>query len=386
MKNIIIVKCIILLLFTNSWCEDGKSQLRKSMESYLKENGWVVGENKANDTRFYVAIGISYLEKTTQEDNLPSRYNAYHKAMLMAKQEMVEFIDAKIIHESILSYREGDLQRVQNLDDFMFWRNVSLITMEKLREIETKSDGKKSVLSLEELEKLALSTEEFMRVTRSSAQAELFGIQPVKVFEGVDDNGNYGIGVVAIKSPRLSKIAMSLINRQPVNKQKPGEPIKDQLEAEKLFTSFGPVVVIDENGEPVVLGFGQEVAEKDNPRKRRIAERKAKMRALAGMAQFGGEYIVANTDMLEVEKTSEFENNLRKYENNSIYLEKIQTASKLVNVSGFETIHTWEGVHPITNEYIVGIVVAWRRNNNGDKADYKTNEINTSVEGSHDAL
>ena len=69
--------------------------VQQAMDDFLDSKGWTEGENyKSNGTTFYVGTGVGNVgADTVSKSYIQSRVNAFNKAMLDAKKQLVEFLE-----------------------------------------------------------------------------------------------------------------------------------------------------------------------------------------------------------------------------------------------------------------------------------------------------
>ena len=116
---------------------------------------------------------------------------------------------------------------------------------------------------------------------------------------------------------------------------------------------------IDENGNLVLVAFGQAGAVSDSPTSANAARNKAKMQAMAAIREFAGESVAVATDALNAESVEEFENAAESYEDVSAYSQKINAVAESLKISGIATIKNWDCKHPLTGSTVYGAVCAW---------------------------
>ena len=180
-------------------------------------------------------------------------------------------------------------------------------------------------------------------------------------FEGVPAGEKGQIGVVAVWSPKLQAMARSLSLGGKLPSGVGKRPIKDQIPADKevLLSTFGVQQKIDENGNLVLIGFGQAGAVSDSPTSANAARNKAKMQAMAAIREFAGESVAVETAALNAESVEEFENAAESYEDVSAYRQNVEAVAKSLKISGIATMKNWECRHPLTGKTIYGAVCSW---------------------------
>ena len=180
-------------------------------------------------------------------------------------------------------------------------------------------------------------------------------------FEGVPSGKKGEIGVVAIWSPKLQAMARSISRGGKLPSGVGKRPIKEQIPADRkvLLSTFGVQQKIDENGNLVLVSFGQAGAVTDSPQSANAARNKAKMQAMAAIREFAGESVAVTTDAINAESVEEFENAAESYEDVSAYSQKVKAVAESLKISGIATIKNWEAKHPLTGRMVYGVVCAW---------------------------
>lgn len=345
--------------------------VKDEMDDFLAESGYVEGANtRDGGGEFFIAIGTGTIQAARNNPAyMSSRINAFEKAMLAAKKQMVEFVGVEIQKDVMNDYTEGEnpLERKQKDDEAMkspdMFNKAKALLNTKLDNLlaEEGIDLSKPV-PIEAIKK-AVTSEVFEKFTRTVANTRIVGIQSMKVFEASTDGKKGQIGVIAVYSEKLQKMADAMFSGGTTNLPDgtPKQPIVDQLPTDKLIllSTFGVQQKTDENGRLVLVAFGQGVPKSDSPRSLDAAYDKAKMEALGALRSFAGEVAAVESDMYEFESIQEFEDGMEQYESESYYKEKIKTNADALKISGIAKIKSWEAVHPLTNKKVAGVIVVW---------------------------
>ena len=141
----------------------------------------------------------------------------------------------------------------------------------------------------------------------------------------------------------------------------PKKPIAQQIPTDKvvLLTTFGVQQKLNENGELVLVAFGQEGAVSSSQTSANAASRKAQLNAFAAIREFAGENVSVGSDMLNAETTTEYENAAEEYKNSSAFAEKIKATAAKMKISGITTLKRWQAKHPISGQYVYGVICTW---------------------------
>ncbi len=347
---------------------DDYEDINVTIENYLNEKGWVKGENtKQNGDSFYIAVGTGVIQANSSNRHFPaSRVAAYNKAMLAAKQQMVNYIGMSIQSSTASVYSEGEFPQPpvpQPDESSMLYKIKKLIhaKLDKALRAEGIDPDKAKKEELEQAMKKQLSSESYAKFISTSAQAYVCGMQAYRVFETTPANSKGQIAVIAIWSPKLQQMAETLQTGSSMPKGMPKKSIKEQIPKapEALLLTFGVQQKLNEKGELVLVAFGQEGARTDSPRSANAAYSKAYTNAVAAIREFAGENVATATDILNAETTEEFENAAEEYNNTSAFREKITAIAAKMEIKGISEIYRKAVKHPISGKNIYIVVCAW---------------------------
>ena len=337
------------------------------VEEYLNAKGYSEGENAKGGKSFYVAVGYGVIQAPLENRGYAdSRVNAYNKAMLDAKAKMAEYLEIAIRTETEHDYAEGNFggNEAAEQDESSITAKLKRLIVAKidkaLRE-EGLDPDKAEREALERAAKKQLNSDFYKKVISTAAKAEITGMQVMCSFEGVPASGKGQIGVVAIWSPKLQAMAQSISRGTKLPAGVGKRPIKDQIPNDKkvLLSTFGVQQKIDEDGNLVLVAFGQAGAVSESPQSANAARNKAKMQAMAAIREFAGETVAVATDAMNAESVEEFENAAASYEDVSAYSQKIKAVAETLKISGIATVKNWEAKHPLTGRMVYGAVCSW---------------------------
>jgi hypothetical protein len=337
-----------------------ESSMQDILSGYLAKNNWIEGENVQNGNPIFIATGVGVISANKNSPAyISARINAFDKAFLRAKQQMTEYLGMKISTEAMLSYSEGDVKAIDQSENGLpsLWDKAKTLMHAKLDQMLNKEGAKDENADKDKLEKLAKSSEEYRRLTKTMASAMVSGLQAFKVYETAGE-----IGVVAIYSKKLNELAYAVAaDRSLPLEAKRGLPLIQQVAniSNILWSSFGTVQKIDENGERVLVAFGQSMPVTPSQQSRNMAERAAKSVALGYMRSFAGEMIKTSQDILRADSVKEYENLTSTYKDHNAYRESISTTADKINFSGVQTIYRWRAAHPLNGAEVCGVVLVW---------------------------
>lgn len=388
--------------------------VRDMIDKYLQGKGWTEGENQKASGSFFVSVGIGEIQAPLDHRNyIGSRVNAYDKAMLNAKEKMVEYLGLAISTETELSYTEGDLDAATERDDpakvklyakekmtkqlgqtistqtdisdtegdigaatariavskatslmdkchRLFKVKLDSAIRQELSEAGVDPDAEDKAAAAKAAKKL-LASEQYRKMTHTLARAQVTGMQVGCSFESVPAGKKGQIGVVAIWSPKLQAMAESMSTGGQLPTGIGKTSISEQIPADKttLLSTFGVQQKINETGKLVLVSFGQAAAVTDSPMAAEAAYEKAKLNALEGLRAFAGETVAVANDMTKAESFEEFELAADEYEDLSAYRKKIRAVAEKMVISGTTTVKRWECVHPLAKRKAYGVVLAW---------------------------
>ena len=345
-----------------------RKSVQDVVDEYLSSKGITEGENAKKDgSAYYVAVGYGVIQAPLDSRSYgDSRVNAYNKAMLDAKAKMAEYLELAIRTETEHDYAEGNFggNEEAERDELSIGSKIKRLVVAKLDDAlraEGLDPDAADRAARERVAKKQLNGDLYKKAISAAARAEITGMQVMCSFEGVPAGEKGQIGVVAVWSPKLQAMARSLSLGGKLPSGVGKRPIKEQIPADKevLLSTFGVQQKIDENGNLVLIGFGQAGAVSDSPTSANAARNKAKMQAMAAIREFAGESVAVETAALNAESVEEFENAAESYEDISAYRQKVEAVAESLKISGIATVKNWECKHPLTGKTVYGAVCSW---------------------------
>ncbi len=210
---------------------------------------------------------------------------------------------------------------------------------------------------------------QFQQALQSRSEVMAMGSTTVVQCEGpAEEDGTasaskYEVLIGLIWTPRLARNALAL--GDPRFKIPPGKDRKALAERFKEFSSvnkdwlvntLGSRVWTDENGEMVVVGFGAagatELKDADEDR--------ARLDAVAAIARFAGEAIVATSDAQDNFSYQRLTDGTAESFDSSVYERKIEARAKTLQLKGAYRVADWRGKHPVTGAAIQVVGYAWK--------------------------
>lgn len=352
-------------------CTIEETGVQGMIDEFLAAKGWAAGENVIGGKRFFVATGTGVIQapRSKPAAYIGSRVNAFNKAMLEAKKNMVEFLGVSIESETEKSYQEGDFSNPEEAQakgedpNSLAYKLKSLVhaKLDKALRAEGVDPDAANKEAAAKAAKKLLASEQYRKMVRTAAQAQVVGLQAICTFEGTPSSDKGEIGVVAIWSPKLQEMAASIVTGLPVAKGKAKRPIREQIATDPgaLLSTFGVQQKIDEQGDLVLVGFGQAGGVSESKMAAKGAQSKAKANALAAIREFAGENVAVATDMLSAETTEEFENAAEEYQDQSAFSEKVKATAAKMHIAGIAVLKNWKFKHPLTGTTVYGCVCTW---------------------------
>jgi len=348
--------------------------VRDDIMEFFADKGYTEGINSRDSGGdIFIAVGIGTIQAPRNSNAyMRSRINAFDKAMLAAKKQMVEYIGIDIQNTVVNDYAEGEspaYRRKREAD-----ASAALETPDLLEKTRMLVSAKLDQLLREEgvdltkpvppeTVKKAVTSDVFEKFTRSVGTTRVVGMQPWKVFEESPDGAKGQIGVVAVYSEKLHKMADALYRGQYASLPQgtPRKPVAKQIPKDErvLLTTFGVQQRTDENGQLVLVAFGQGVPRTQSTRSVDAAYDKAKLDAMSQLRSFAGEIAAVESEAYQYENVNEFEGGMEQFENEEYFRDKVQTKAGALKIAGIQKIHRWKAVHPLTNQPVVGVVIAW---------------------------
>jgi len=345
-------------------CEIEEKDVDTMMDEYIASKGWVEGLNDKGGKKFFVAKGCGVIQAPRNSQKyVGSRVNAFNKAMLDAKKAMVEYLGVEIATETQKEYAEGsavapvptEAQEVAGkLKSFLYSKLNEALASEGIDPVKDPAAAKAALGK-------QLNSEKYKKMISTLAQAKVLGLQAACTFEGTPSSGKGQIGVVAVWSDKLQKMAESITTGAPVPAVGAKKPIAEQVSSDPkvLMSTFGVQQRIDEKGDLVLVAFGQAGAVSESPTSANAAKTKAKQAAQAAIHEFAGEQVAVAVDTLNAETTEEFESGAENYQDESSMKEKIKATAGKMNIPGIAPLRNAKCKHPLNGRTVFVCAMTW---------------------------
>jgi len=355
-------------------------------QDWISEKSWKSGKNdKGNGNYFFVQSNSAVISAPPGHRNyINSRQNAYVKAMMNAKKDILKFIESEISREVTFDEKEGDFtwekeaaakdaepQEESSLQAIKR-KTLSLINAtldEKLQEkgVDPDSNDPTDQETAEEVAREVTSSEKFKDIVRSSSQSQLKGIRRIFVSESIKAGEQGEICVVALYSPKTMAMADAIFSDPSLAPTgTPNKPIKQQIPNWKtpegvteLLSTFGTEMLRDENGQFHVIAYAQSAPKSKSKRSQNNAIQKARMRAEATLRSFAQEYAVLNEATENYEVSRELAGAMEEYDGGDAFEKTIRSISGPAKIYGIRQLGVWGAKHPLTGQIVIGSIVGW---------------------------
>ncbi len=230
--------------------------------SFKDNMGIEYGETNNGVTFFYGTSDV--LVQDTDPNFAKSVSNAYQKAMLNLQANFIKEAFGRITPSKLSETSNDGSTNNKEFDELPKGSTFSQI-LDKIKnlagakldsmlaEYGIKPDG------LTEERKKILFQENFLAKEVTKAFGQMKGLVAVQTHLTKNKHGQYQVGVIAVISDKTRQIATDMaLGRQSLIKGKNGKKIQDFLPKEKagFINEYGTRLVYDENGEPVILSYG----------------------------------------------------------------------------------------------------------------------------------
>ena len=372
---------------SEGWDNDAESMVARMMEEWLQEGQGKIFRAKKD---LNVVQGTSLV--TMKADNKrwsKARSLAFQNAFVQAMADYMFSVRQEISVSTMRNYFEQDIpdSQLEYKEGETPDSYVKRIVLKSAVLVEHTLDQKLAESGVSEgdirrlttpVQKRTTLAQSISKTTLTKAMGSAAGLIPVKTFEGVDDEGNSAIGVVAVYSERMRHIA-DQISKGEVIRPDPGrtrDSIMDQIahfKKDELPNEFGVRVMWDEQGYPAIVSFGQwgwspaNLSKRKRAQRRKFAMHQAENEARSLLATF----INASTRFTD-------ESNVGEDLENAVYLqrggeseeiEQTEIVDRLVKrasiktkvpLTGYTPERYWSAPHPLLKEqHLVGVVAYW---------------------------
>jgi hypothetical protein len=367
----------------------------KEARAYLKSRKWVEGTNDPDadpDDQFIIVIGSAGIQKGDADTFDERRQEAALKALLDAKAKMAIKLNAWVQAKTKLKYAEKNadplaalnspktkdlakspdaIDKVQalfnaKLDKALREEKIDPATLSSMSDAEKAAAKEKSI---EQAKKLLKSTTEFSDAVKIAAEHEVSGLQSFRTFES--SAGKAGdIAVIAIHSEKSRALQRALLGMGSVPPGAPNKSVSDWIDSlpklegvedpeDVLLYTHGVQMRTDENGELVLVGFGQSYPIGDEPDHLDAAKDKAEVQAQGQLRRFMGEFITLAKEDARSSTLEAYKDGSSQFTNTSKFDKDVDSELKELSMKGMEPVYSWNQRHPGSDRDTYGAVVVW---------------------------
>ena len=298
---------------------------KSAAKEFLRSRGWKNGQNtRENGGNFYIAIGQGSVSTTDDNQMIhDARFNAFREAIQNAKAEYVKFLSEDIITSVSASVNENTtpdtlaenaIKTAVGTDTNEFKKLRKLISVKLDSALKDEGyDTNAADEKKKELVEKVLRSREINSFFTSTAQNMLGGFVAYTVFEEANPGDRSSITVIGIWSEKLSKLAEAIhygtIEKTPTGT--PKKPVREQIplnDPGKLLQSFGATMLVNENGNMVIIGYGHSSPLfEDRADALSTACDQSESKAKQQIVLFAKENVMYTTTLNETDKAEDFE-------------------------------------------------------------------------------
>jgi len=324
-----------------------------------------------NDGSLYIISSAAVVKDSDDPGFIDSRTIAYEKAELNAKMDIARMMNEQLtssrsseIMEDLISGEDPDAKKTATKLD----KASKIIDKSLDKALSYLGVSNEEIGEMNEKQKKALYQESFSSMQKSLTAAMIKGCAVVGAAEGETGNG-YEMAVVMKYSPELRKLS-ALFSRgkssPPKGKSKNSIEKLKSLTVEQLVTTLGAKVMWNQEGNRIIVGFGQDGYETGGRResqKMKNAQSRARLNAVTAIKNFVAEDMVVSETQEKAEKLTEYADGDENIFSEKKWEQSIKAKSTTVDVSGTNILRKWRGKHPDTGHAVAGVVVVWSYKN-----------------------
>ena len=339
--------------------------VRSDVDKFLKSMGMKRGRNvKKNGSPYFVFVGDGEISAKSR-DNLmihDARSAAFNEAFIEAKTNYVKSLGLEITRELSSKTYTNNMPDTMAEDAIKTAVGTDTSSFDKLKKLISvkldsalKEEGYNPEMAdaeKEAIKKKILRSREITNLFTASAQSMISGFQSFKIFEKPVGSERGSITVVALWSPKLNQLAQAIKSGSTnVPKGTAQKPIEEQLKLDdpnSLLASFGTKMYVNENGNLVLVSYGQASPSIENdPGALSSACDIAESRAYENMVSYAREQVMYEEMRKEIDKAETFtKDGMQAYESTNA-----REVNNLINSKSSMTLkgQSLIGSYPITS-------------------------------------
>jgi hypothetical protein len=342
---------------------------------FVRSQGLQTGFNA--DSRLFIGIGIYSFslpaDRPASVDGL--RNDAFWIALLEAKSQIVGFmgklVAATMERRVASSSTTGELGPATSSDD-AYVSPAAYELLERLLKAEVDSrtaEGKSPGPTRDGLLRSVVMDERFEQAVRSVCKGEVAGAQAFRTFESVEPDGSAEVAVVLATNDTSRDLVRSLLRGTPAPRDIPAERIgawAEQVGDMNLLYTHGAHVRTNEQGEVVLVAFGQSTPQNSNPRLKNVARSSADLNAALAARMFIGDLIESQAERQSLSSLKVFDDAREENRGKQEMLQQLKASAGPVTLEGGQSRHVWSVRHPRAEVDTHGCV--WEFSLSGAKA------------------
>lgn len=339
----------------------GDVPAKKQAEDFLKEQGWVEGENGLwAEGGFTAAVEVVSIPCTTDQNRFPlCRQVAAMRALNNARATLAKAL-ARQVSSRTKDLAVADSEGLKNLLEGGDGGPLdSQIAAELRKQISDRGLDPDSPEALA-FAKNATLWDTFDRANESIAYAEVAALQAYRFFESIE-NGQGQIAAVVTSSPNSEKLVRALLGQGDPPKQAPQQNISEwakDLGPDVLLYTHGCQMRFNERGELTLIGFGQAFPVNDSPRAMDMAYVAAEELAVGNIRDFLGTAVLLNTKVntsMSLMQLAEASDDISGGQRTA---QLASAEGKRLTIPGIAEVYQWSTTHPAdAGDQIAGSVV-----------------------------
>ena len=353
-------------------------ELRKLKEGFDQKNG------------IFVAIGSETFAVEGRKNGFDdARQWAFMLALLDAKQKLAESMGNHLQVEMAKMLKSGSVGQIalpETAQDLVFPKSlmdkaILILQDEVNKELNKRglgtADAGQDVDATSKLESVNKNAEEvrkksldlviqknFQEAAALFSRAEIAGAQVYRMFESIEIGKKGSVAVILIYNTKSGELTRALLGKGKAPQEIPGESIsawaKALGETDLLYTQ-GAQMRTDENGEVVLVTFGQATPIREDQDLADVALDEAKDNANIAGRLFLGDMMTSQTDLqggFDLKKFGELANT-DEYKSAKKRLQTIRIASADLEMKGGSVVHEWSMKHPMSDVTTEGCVMVF---------------------------
>jgi len=360
------------------------TKLIKKRDDYLKERKWVLGYSRSNPNSAYLGWAEGTIQAKPDDVKFgQSRVLAFETGLMEAKGDLVRFQQRFTTTETLrnIFHDSGEISENDAAKEMsrlkVIWEKVLALSDAKLdKALEDSGVDSTQFRALTIEKRRKLLQDSISRTVKIRALESVAGVRVLATFEDLN-----AVGVLIVYSDNQRDLAKSILIGRTVarsigSNQK--EEILKQIEAacpngdKELAHAFGVRVMTDENGDRVLVSFGQwspAVTQVDSRFRRDTAIKTARIQAMnledGALTDFVNSTLALESDssVWQSADLNRIINPKSSEEVESLAIgETLRTLLKQygkATIQGVTTLKEWTSNHPESGHLLVGHILMW---------------------------